>query len=153
MIDFNTSEKIDILKSIGYEIEEIDTWDIVSVYHNDVETTYHKLTIAYPIGFRPSEDHLDKVHHTVKGNFGIDAVFNDYLKFSMKHILKHLSLACMDVCHFLYKIAKCNWLVGVGINADGNILVMSNDKTKHNETHYFINYPIEIQYTGDFKLQ
>lgn len=75
---YSDKEKIQFLKDIGYIIEDIQTWDTRSEYHNQVSTEYYTTKIAYKEGDDISEykgeGYKSNRYHVVN-DIGYEAVF------------------------------------------------------------------------------
>lgn len=74
-LHFSTEEMIRFLGKIGYKVEEVDTWDNVTEYHNRVVTENYKSLIAYK-GERPTEDNKYRLERDYK----LDVVFYNEFK-------------------------------------------------------------------------
>ena len=77
---FSEEEIISFLKKNGYTIEEVETWENHSSYHNRVETTTLKVKIAFL-----SKDDIEgglllRDKYSITSKIGIEQVFRNIIR-------------------------------------------------------------------------
>lgn len=76
-LHFSEEEMIQALKSLGYTIEIVKSWESASAYHNEVEYVDKDVRVAFKVP--PLHEHLTRDAYTVSLNYGIEKIFKDEL--------------------------------------------------------------------------
>ncbi len=72
---FSEEEIISFLKKNGYTVEEVETWDNQSLYHNRAETIFLKVKIAFLSKDDIDGDLLLRDKYSITSKCGIEKVF------------------------------------------------------------------------------
>lgn len=77
---FSEEEIISFLKKNGYTIEEVETWENHSSYHNSVETEYLKVKVAFLSKDKVDGDLLLRDKYSITSKIGIERVFRNVIR-------------------------------------------------------------------------
>lgn len=77
---FSEEEIISFLKKNGYTIEEVETWENHSSYHNSVETVSLKVKVAFLSKDEIDGDLLLRDRYSITSKIGIERVFRNVIR-------------------------------------------------------------------------
>jgi hypothetical protein len=77
---FSEQEIISFLERSGYTVEDVDTWENESSYHNKVETVSYKVKIAFKSKDEIDGDLLLRDKYWIESKIGINTVFRSLIK-------------------------------------------------------------------------
>lgn len=77
---FSEEEIISFLKKNGYTIEEVETWENHSSYHNSVETVNLKVNVAFLSKDEIDGDLLLRDKYWIESKIGIELVFRNVIR-------------------------------------------------------------------------